>query len=298
MASMSRTYAVVFMNILTRPKYRKLSPAGRGALLHLWALAGTQDPEATWDSRDEILDAFELDGFDASHVDELIALRWLDIEPDGTLTVHDWDQWEMAASADIRRKYEASRKRVWRRTQNPLLSALSTQESREDKRRLDKRSPGHVRDVSGTYDGNHEESHVITGKPTAQPVTYDRDGNEVSLREEGGTQSIDLPALSGLVKSIDPPPKRPEPTPWGEWPEVWHPFLKAWERCGFKEPPTPFQRKILSPVVTAIPTVVARWVDESGSGKPSDVVTEVLRRWKARESAVLPGSRSRLGPPL
>jgi hypothetical protein len=128
---MSREWLAVYAGILNKPKYRRLSPAGRGALLHLWTLASTQSPEATWDSRDELLDAFELEGFEAGSVDELIALRWLDIEPDGSFAVHDWDEWQMGASRAIRNAWEAKRLKTWRRAKTDASKEKVAKEKTE-----------------------------------------------------------------------------------------------------------------------------------------------------------------------
>jgi hypothetical protein len=148
---MSREWLALYCGILNKPKYRRLSPAGRGALLHLWALAGAQNPEATWDSRAELLDAFELEGFEAGNVDELIALRWLDLELDGTLTVHDWDVHQLAASKAIQTAYEAARKRTWRRTKiAPLPPTPSNPDTTGHDTTGQYIGPGHVPDKSRT----------------------------------------------------------------------------------------------------------------------------------------------------
>ena len=258
---MSRAYAAVFISILTRPKYRKLSPAGRGALLHLLALSGTQDPEATWDSRDDLLDSFELEGFDASHVDELIALRWLDLQADGSLITHNWDVWQIAASADIRRKYEASRKQEWRRTQKPLLPAPSSPE-RGGKDRLGKGSPGQVPDMSGTTN-----------------VSGDIHPSENDVSMSGGEcPVIDPTALSGIVKPIVSP--LPKPGKWAHWPSEALPFLQAWDRCGFGVDPTPNQMNSLWPIIRDHPNNIATWVDETSAANPGDVVADIFRRYK------------------
>jgi hypothetical protein len=151
--------------MVLRPKYRRLSPAGKGALLHLWNLASYQSPEATWNSRDELLDAFELEGFDAGNVDELIALHWLDIEQDGTLAVHDWDQWQMAASVDIRNAWQAAYMREWRHSKKPPLSLESlTPDSNRDRDR---------------DSANHTQSHVITETEKRPDVSL-KDDDDVS----------------------------------------------------------------------------------------------------------------------
>ena len=145
----------VYCVIVAKPKYRRLSPSGKGALLQMWALAAMQTPEAAWRSRGELLDALELDGFTDEDLESLIRLGWLDIEPDGTALVHDWDQWQIAASDAARRLWEASRKRSWRRQRRassappPAPSSPQLLITGEDKTGVPIR-PVHVPDVSGT----------------------------------------------------------------------------------------------------------------------------------------------------
>jgi hypothetical protein len=197
---MSREYFCGFTAILNKPKYRRLSPAGRGALLHLWALAGAQDPEATWNSRDDLLDAFELEGFEAGSVDELIALRWIDIEPDGTLAVHDWDDWQLAASLAIQRSWEASRKRKWRRRKSPPLppAPLSPEKIRGEERRTVPDTSGHVPDTSRTSRDGDDVSYEAYAKG---PVNCGRCGDVIlgaSLRTSAGPyHSGGCPVSSG-----------------------------------------------------------------------------------------------------
>lgn len=158
-----REWAAIYVAILRKPKYRRLSPAGRGALLHLWVNAGGRSPEACWPDRAALLEDFELDGFDASHIDELIALRWLDVEPNGSHVVHDWDEWQMAASLSVRREWEAARKREWRRTKRATSPAPPPQDSNNYNHSDSNRSPVRVPDTSGTEVGGTKE-------PTREPL--------------------------------------------------------------------------------------------------------------------------------
>ena len=111
---MSRAWLAVYVGLLSRPKYRRLSIPARAALFHIWLLAGGQTPEATW-SRDELADVLDLDGYPASVIDELLERRWLDVDDDDRLLVHDWDEHQLAASKAAQVDYERDRKADWRR---------------------------------------------------------------------------------------------------------------------------------------------------------------------------------------
>jgi hypothetical protein len=111
--SVSRDWAAIYAALLTRPKYRRLSFELRGCLLHVWLLAGSTTPEATW-ARDELREILELDGAPDGALVALIAAGWLD-EDGSTVTVHDWDEWQVAASRSIKNAWEAGRLRRWRR---------------------------------------------------------------------------------------------------------------------------------------------------------------------------------------
>ena len=51
---MSRDWIAAYTTTLRKPKYRRLTISARAALLHVWLLAGGQDPEATWRDRAEL----------------------------------------------------------------------------------------------------------------------------------------------------------------------------------------------------------------------------------------------------
>ena len=134
---MSREWSAVYAAMLTKPRYRRLSPVGRGGLLHVILLAGFQDPEATWTDPDELRDAFRLDGFADGVIDELIGLGWLVAEDDGALVIRDWDKHQLAASAAIGRAYEARTKKEWRRKKRtpsptPLTPVTSHNQTPQD----------------------------------------------------------------------------------------------------------------------------------------------------------------------
>lgn len=114
----SRQWAAVHSPWLTKPAYRRLSPAGRGALLHVLLQAGMTTPEATWRDPAELAELMEYDGFAPDALAELIATGWLASTEDG-LIVPSWDEMQWPASEAIRKRYEASRKADWRRRREP-----------------------------------------------------------------------------------------------------------------------------------------------------------------------------------
>jgi hypothetical protein len=109
---------------LTRPAYRRLSPAARGALLHTILAAGNTSPEATWKDPAELAELLEFDGFAAEALAELVAQGWL-AETDEGLVMPGWDEIQWPASEAIRREYERSRKAAWRSSKRDPLSKNS-----------------------------------------------------------------------------------------------------------------------------------------------------------------------------
>jgi hypothetical protein len=189
---MSRDWFAVYVGILTRPKYRRLSLVARAALFHIWCLAGGQRPEATWTSVEEFLDVLELDGYPAAAVyDELVERQWIEVDDDGRILVHDWDQHQLAATNAVRREYERDRKRDWRRAKpgvepqsNPLPPAPP--------------SP----DITGSTQGQDTTTQV-------SPIVRDTSGTTrrepASLRAlEGGgadSESFDAEAYDARVRA-------------------------------------------------------------------------------------------------
>ncbi len=113
---MTREWHAVYDGVIRRPKYRRLSLEARATLFHVWCLAGGQTPEATWPTVDEFLEILELDGYPRAAFDELVERVWLEIDADGRVLVHDWDQHQLAATSAAQRIYERDRKREWRRS--------------------------------------------------------------------------------------------------------------------------------------------------------------------------------------
>lgn len=144
---MTRQWMALYLAMVTKPKYRRLSAMGRGALLHVFLLAGYQDPEAWWPDAEELRDALRLEGFPGGLFDELVAYGWLEPDENG-VGVHDWDAHQLAASADAQRAWEAARKRDWRR-KKPRPGSPGPPPTEQDKTPHNN-SPGHVPDTSGT----------------------------------------------------------------------------------------------------------------------------------------------------
>lgn len=117
---MSREWAAVYSAMLTKPKYKRLSAMGRGALLHAFLLAGMQRPEATWDP-EELRETLILDGFPEGVYGELLGLGWLELE-DGVALLHDWDEHQYAATLEVKRTWEAARKREWRKKKREVAT--------------------------------------------------------------------------------------------------------------------------------------------------------------------------------
>lgn len=211
---MSREWSAVYSAMLTRPKFRRLSPIGRGALLQVFLLAGFQTPEATWDDPDGLREALELDGFPRGALDELIALGWLDQE-DGALVIHDWDDHQQAATVEVRRTWEAARKREWRRKKKPPPSPAPltpteqdiTPQPQDNGRDMSRAVPDMSR-TNGQGDGGREGLEEVRGvyfslyhrEPTQGAMSY-----FASLLDRAATPRV-LKALRG-EHAKDPNPR-------------------------------------------------------------------------------------------
>lgn len=157
---MSRSWLAVYTAMATKPKYRRLSPISRGALLHVFILAGFQNPEATWSDPEELRDALRLENFPDACYDELLGLQWLEVE-DGAVVVHDWDEHQRAATKEAQRAWEAARKKEWRNKKREPSSPAPSPPTRQDITPQHK-GPGHGTDVSGTP-GLEEVAEVYRG---------------------------------------------------------------------------------------------------------------------------------------
>jgi hypothetical protein len=110
---MSRDWFAVKATNLTNAKYRRLSPAAKGALTHVSMLGCLQEIEATWPDPDELRATLEMDGFAPTVYDELVQHGWI-AEDDGGVVIVDWDAVQYAAGKEAQRRWEARRKRQWR----------------------------------------------------------------------------------------------------------------------------------------------------------------------------------------
>jgi hypothetical protein len=121
----TREWFAVYARLIRLPKFRDLTDAAQLALLYVWALAGDETPEATWRSADTLDALLRLNGRPAGTVPELVAAGWIDTQDDGTVTAHDWDEWQFAASKDARNAWEARYMRDWRRAKKDAGPAPS-----------------------------------------------------------------------------------------------------------------------------------------------------------------------------
>jgi hypothetical protein len=112
---MTRDWFAVWAKIVHLPKFRHLSDDAQLTLIYVWAIAGEQDPEATWQSLEELGDLVELNGRPRDSLTDLVARHWLDVAADGMVSAHDWDAHQFAASEAARAAWERLYMRDWRR---------------------------------------------------------------------------------------------------------------------------------------------------------------------------------------
>jgi hypothetical protein len=112
---MSRDWFAVYSRILRLPKFRRLSHNAQLSLFYVWALAGDETPEARWLSLDHLAVLLEFYGHERSVADELASGGFLDLNDAGNVSVHDWDDHQLAATVSARRAWEAAYMRKWRR---------------------------------------------------------------------------------------------------------------------------------------------------------------------------------------
>lgn len=175
---MSRDWHAVYAAVLGKSKYRRLTIPARAALFHVWMLAGGQEPEATWQTRAELADVLDLDGYPLGVLDELIERRWVDVDDRGRLTVHDWDDHQLAATSAARRAYERDRKTDWRRQRDRPQKAerpspLSPAPLSPTGHHITGQESPIVPDVSRT--GEVEKPLAPQGAPPPEPPEQDTD---------------------------------------------------------------------------------------------------------------------------
>lgn len=111
---MTRAWFVVHgVATVTKPKWRKLRPIDRGAVLTLWMVGSTRQPECRWSDRDDVIETLRIDGFREPDrvVDRLIESGWLDCS-DGACVVHDWDEWQKPIPMTPAERQRKHRERV------------------------------------------------------------------------------------------------------------------------------------------------------------------------------------------
>lgn len=111
---MSRDWIGVYSRIVRLPKFRKLPDAAQLTLVYTWLLAGDTEPEATWPSLETLGDVLVLTGRSADALVELVERRWLDVAEDGSVSVHDWDAHQYAATKAGKARWELHYMRKWR----------------------------------------------------------------------------------------------------------------------------------------------------------------------------------------
>ncbi|MGO9178261.1 MAG: hypothetical protein ACLQBX_00500 [Candidatus Limnocylindrales bacterium] len=176
-----RDWFAVYARLVHQPKFRRLSESAQLTLCpYLWALAADQSPEALWPSVEALRDLLDFHGRPASDLDELLAARWLDLEPDGSVSVHDWDEHQWAASKEIKKVWEARRLRDWRRSKAtpPAVSPSSLEPSPS----ISQDRIGEDRD---TYAYVREEESRSDEQSIAREETTAKKGNGTAVPDEG-----------------------------------------------------------------------------------------------------------------
>jgi len=142
---MSRDWFAVQGRLVRSPKFRRLPEQAQLSLLYVWALAGDETPEATWPSEQGLADVLELAGRPRGDVQVLLEAHWLDRDERGRVLVHDWDDHQLAATAAIKRAFEADRLRTWRRKKRGESGPSPAPPSVGENKRPDNGSNANVR---------------------------------------------------------------------------------------------------------------------------------------------------------
>jgi hypothetical protein len=120
-------------------RWRQLTDPAKLLLFYAHAAACMESPEATWPSRDALVDVLQMMGRKRGEIDapltELQDAGYLSVRDDGSVELPEWDAEQYAASREIRLAYEADRARKgrgdgrWRKTgrqPNPDATISST----------------------------------------------------------------------------------------------------------------------------------------------------------------------------
>jgi hypothetical protein len=143
----SRDYYAVHCRMFTGKKYRALTDSARVTLFTLWAIAGDQEPEATWTDPEWLTELMQLHKRPVSDLRVLIDAGWLDTTGGGVVTIHDWDEHQRAYSERIAKDWQAFHKREYR-NRKKNRAPKDTDTGRDTERDTDRR-PDDVRTPSG-----------------------------------------------------------------------------------------------------------------------------------------------------
>ena len=174
-----RVWYAVQCRLVRLPKFRALSDPAQLALIYLWALAGDTETEATWPSRDALADELRLHGRDPETIVELLERRWLDDLGDGRFAIHDWDQWQYAASKAIKSAWEANRVRTWRLTHKTPPAPPSQDRTGQD-----------ITTVRTPYDGVRTEGEPSVDPARLPPTDYDAAVVKAMARRLGTSEAV------------------------------------------------------------------------------------------------------------
>ena len=228
---------------------------GRGGLLHVWLLATTTTPEATFASVVYLGDVLELDGLDRGLADRLVTMGWLDVDASGRVLVHDWDDHQYAASKAIVQAWERDRLRGWRRRRREA-------DDRTDDGRTEKPPKPPVDDMTGQDITRHDMTRFRTPYVHVRTPNETDDGN--LFFEEGKRR-----------RGTAPGPGTTSTRRRG---------ARSGKRGGrgLQVASDEEQRSALWPLVDARPNDAARLGPRGTSGRATsfEVVADVLTRWK------------------
>ena len=158
--SARRDWFAVYCRLVRLSKFRRLSDDAQLALFYVWAIAGDETPEATWRTADDLALALQLHGRNpvtiGDTIEELRRAGWLDALEDGSVTAHDWDDWQIAATTEARRVWEARYMRDWRRRKREEREAATTPSP------LDSSPPSTGHHNTGQYRGEQPVNNTWT----------------------------------------------------------------------------------------------------------------------------------------
>ena len=88
----------VHHGLASNRKWIQLRPIERGAWITLLAIAAGNEPRGRFPDQETAVVLLERDGFTdaATAVATLIEERWIDVDQDGGLAMHDFDAWQLA----------------------------------------------------------------------------------------------------------------------------------------------------------------------------------------------------------